>query len=137
MKTATLAVLALTAWSMVRRRNEVEAFRRSIGAELLRKTITLAGLYLALVVLVTLLLLCVNFSSDDFLRVFFESCSACGTVGLSTGVTPKGNDMLAAKLILTGAMFAGRLGPLTLLVALTSTIRPARYSYPSEQIVIG
>jgi len=137
MKTATLAVLALTAWSMVRRRNEVEAFRRSIGAELLRKTVTLAGLYVALVVLVTLLLLCVNLSSDDFLRVFFESCSACGTVGLSTGVTPTGNDMLAAKLILTGAMFAGRLGPLTLLVALTSTIRPARYSYPSEHIVIG
>ncbi len=143
MKTATLAVLVLTVWSMLRRRERVEGFRRSIAAAFVRKALTLAALYAALLVLVTLLL-CVATSGTrlpttgtepTFIQVFFEACSACGTVGLTCGVT----ESLTAfgRYVIIGAMFVGRLGPLTLLLALTLRVKPTRYTYPREEVVLG
>jgi Trk-type K+ transport system membrane component len=68
-------------------------------------------------------------------EVLFESVSACGTVGLSTGLT--GRLTVAGRIIIMAAMFAGRLGPLTLLVALAGREQSARYEYPEEQPIIG
>jgi len=135
MKTVTLALLVITAACVIRKRNEVEVFRRSIGAELLRRTVTLAVLYMSLVVTVTLLLCVAMRPGYSFIDLFFEACSACGTVGLSTGVT--GGLSLFGKYVILAAMFAGRLGPLTLLLAATSGIRRVRYAYPAESVVIG
>ncbi|MGB2824632.1 MAG: potassium transporter TrkG, partial [Phycisphaerae bacterium] len=133
-KTVTVAVLLLAAWSMVRRRDAVEAYRRTISVVFLRRAVTLMVLYLALLGTVTLLL-CVATPGGDFMRLFFEACSACGTVGLSTGITP--SLSLFGKIVVIVGMFAGRLGPLTLLLALTARMRRVRYSYPSENLVIG
>jgi trk system potassium uptake protein TrkH len=69
------------------------------------------------------------------MRLFFESCSACGTVGLSANLTPE--LTLSGKLVIIFGMYAGRIGPLTLLLALTSKVKTARYSYPTEHVVIG
>ena len=138
MKTITLAVLVLTIWCLLRRRERVEGFRRSIADHLVRKAVVLAGLYLTLILVVTLLL-SVSFTGSGrdptFMQVFFEACSACGTVGLSCGVT--GSLSSFGKAVVIAAMFIGRLGPLTLLVALTLGLRPARYAYPSEEVVLG
>lgn len=134
MKTVTFGLLVLAAWSMIRQRNQIEAFRRTISAMLLRRAATVAVLYVMLVGLVTLLL-CVAMPQWDFMRLFFEACSACGTVGLSTGVTSE--LTLMGKLVVVGGMFAGRVGPLTLLLAVTTHIRAARYSYPTETVIIG
>ena len=134
MKTMTFALLALTAYCVLRRREEVEVFGRSISALLLRKAVTLLVLYVGLVVAVTLLL-CVVLRGHDLVDLLFEACSACGTVGLSTGVT--GKLTTPAKFVIIGGMFIGRLGPLTLLVALFGRVRPARYSYPAEEVLIG
>ena len=76
-----------------------------------------------------------QFEKGTFMQVFFEACSACGTVGLSCGVTR--SLSLFGKAVVIAAMFIGRLGPLTLLVALTLGLRPARYAYPSEEVVLG
>ncbi len=136
MKTTTLAVLVLTIWCMLRRRERVEAFKRSITEPFVRKAVTLAGLYLTLVVTVTMLL-CVTLSTRGltFMQIFFEACSACGTVGLTCGVTE--SLTTAAKYVIIAAMFIGRLGPLTLLLALTVRLRAVRYTYPSEEVVLG
>lgn len=134
MKTVTFAVLVITTWSMMRQRGEVEAFQRSILAPTLRRALTLGVLYLGLVGVVTLLL-CVAMPGWDFLKLLFESCSACGTVGLSANVTSK--LTLPGKLDIIAAMFIGRLGPLTLLLALAARVRAVRYAYPSETVVIG
>jgi trk system potassium uptake protein TrkH len=91
-------------------------------------------LYLALVGFVTLLL-AVAHPNTAFIDVLFEACSACGTVGLSTGVTAQ--LQVFGKCVVMAAMFVGRLGPVTLLLALTSRVRHAKYSYPSEHVVIG
>ena len=135
MKTATVALLVMATWSVLRRRNEVEIFHRSISTELLRRTVTLAVLYLVLLWIVTLLLCVTMRRPGQFIDLFFEACSACGTVGLSTGITGKLTP--SAKYVIIGGMFIGRLGPLTLLLALTSKIRHVRYSYPDENVVIG
>ena len=133
-KTITVAVLLLAVWSMIRRRKAVEVFRRTIPVMLLQRAVTLMVLYAGLLGTVTLGL-CVTMPGQDFMRLFFEACSACGTVGLSTGITPSLTP--AARLVVIVGMFAGRVGPLTLLVALTARMRHVRYSYPSENLIIG
>jgi len=135
MKTVTLALLIAAAWSVLRRRSEVEAFRRSIPADLLRRVTTVAFLYLALVGVVTLLL-SISMRDEKLVDVLFEACSACGTVGLTTGITGTGQAEMT-KFVTMAGMFIGRLGPITLLLALTSGIRRAEYTYPRENILIG
>jgi len=56
-------------------------------------------------------------------------------VGLSTGVTP--TLTTAGKAIIIVVMLIGRLGPLTLLAALTFNLKPIRYNYPDEAIIVG
>lgn len=134
LKTITFAVVLLAAYSLLRRRNEVEVFHRSLGASILIRVMTYAVLYITLLCSVTLLLTAFM-PGHDFLDLLFEACSACATVGLSTGVT----SMLShpAKLVTIAGMFIGRLGPLTLLVAITRHMHKARYSYPTENIIVG
>jgi Trk-type K+ transport system membrane component len=135
MKTVTFVLLLVTVWCVLARRGQVQVFRRSVAVDLLRKTITLAVLYLLLVGVVTLLLSIAVRTGTPLIDLLFEACSACGTVGLSTGVTRSLNPF--GKFVVIAGMFIGRLGPLTLLLALTSRLRAARYEYPSENLVIG
>lgn len=135
MKTITFALLLITVGCVLVRREEVEVFHRSLPAEMLGKVITLAVLYLALVGGVTLLLCVAMGTGASFIDLFFEACSACGTVGLSAGVT--GSLNLFGKLVIIAGMFVGRLGPLTVLLALTSRVRRVDYAYPRENVVIG
>ena len=136
MKTATLAVLILTIWSMLRRRERVEGFKRTITEPFVYKAITLAGLYISLILVITLFLsVSLNGKGYPFIDIFFEACSACGTVGLTCGVT-KGLTTLG-KYIIIFAMFVGRLGPLTLLMALMLRMKPVKYAYPGEEVILA
>ncbi|MCP4376845.1 MAG: TrkH family potassium uptake protein [bacterium] len=134
-KTITLAILVLVAYSVLRNRNELEAYHRSVPVDIIRKVVALAILYVCLLLTITLLLSITMGGTYDFIDLLFESCSACGTVGLSTGITEKLN--VPAQYIVMVGMFVGRLGPLTLLLAMAGKTKPAKYSYPSENIIIG
>ena len=70
-----------------------------------------------------------------FLDHLFESASAFGTVGVSTGITAK--LTAPSKMVIVVAMLLGRVGPLTLLLALAGREDEARYEYPSERIPLG
>ncbi len=135
MKTVTFVLLLATVWCVLRRKDQVQLYRRSVAVDMLRKAVTIAVLYLGLVVVVTLLLSISVGAGTPLIDVLFEAGSACGTVGLSTGVT--GNLDPFGKSVVIAAMFIGRLGPLTLLLALTSRLRAPRYEYPPEHMVIG
>ena len=74
-------------------------------------------------------------SGLGLVRLVFEAVSALGTVGSTTGITPTLDD--AGRLILIGAMFVGRLGPLTLVLALAARSRPDRFRPALETIRIG
>ena len=133
-KTVTLAVLILSAWTTLHRRDNVEAFGRTLALGTLRGAAALVVLFLGLLV-VTTLALSIAQPRESLAELLFESASACGTVGLSTGLTAR--LTIAGKYILMVAMFLGRLGPLTFLIAVSARHRPARYDYPTEPLVIG
>jgi trk system potassium uptake protein TrkH len=65
----------------------------------------------------------------------FEAVSALGTVGLSTGLTRELTE--PAQLLLVAAMFVGRLGPLTLVIALTARARSISNRPAVETMRIG
>jgi trk system potassium uptake protein TrkH len=100
------------------------------------RAITVMLLFAGLLILMTMLLTLAEHNSGwSLLDLAFETGSALGTVGLSTGVTP--TLTIAGKWIIIVTMLVGRLGPLTLLVGLTFNLKPASYDYPSEPLMIG
>jgi trk system potassium uptake protein TrkH len=65
----------------------------------------------------------------------FETFSALGTVGLSMGITAELS--VPGKLVIILLMFLGRLGPLTVALALIEGEREKRIKYPAEEVVLG
>jgi trk system potassium uptake protein TrkH len=134
-KTTTFALLLVIVYSVMRRRDEVEVFKRAVSYELIRRVVTSAVMFFTLVGLVTLLLSIAMRPGHAFIDVLFEACSACGTVGLSTGLTPKLTHF--GKFVLIAGMFIGRIGVMTVLLAMVTRVRRTTYSYPAESVVIG
>ncbi|MGA0242733.1 MAG: potassium transporter TrkG, partial [Candidatus Marinamargulisbacteria bacterium] len=71
----------------------------------------------------------------SFFPLLFETVSAFATVGLSLGVTSELSSI--GKVVMIFLMFFGRVGPLTLAVALTRQPKPANYKLPNETILLG
>jgi len=67
--------------------------------------------------------------------MLFEVVSAFATVGLSLGITPELS--VPSKFVIMAAMFIGRIGPLTLLIALSKRETRGVFNYPEENIMIG
>lgn len=132
-KVTVLAVLVLMVISEMRGRAEVTAFRRRIPAATQRQALAIALSAIALVGVSTLLFMAVTpYGLDTSL---FEVISAFATVGLSTGVT--GGLPASAEAILTALMLIGRVGPLTLGIALVMREDPTLYRYPEERPIVG
>jgi Trk-type K+ transport system membrane component len=70
-----------------------------------------------------------------FIGLLFEEVSAFGTVGLSTGITPDLSN--AGKYIIIATMFIGRIGPLTLALALIKRKASNNYRYSNANVLIG
>ncbi|MHC4737730.1 MAG: TrkH family potassium uptake protein [Planctomycetota bacterium] len=135
-KTVTLAVVMVTAVAALRKRWEVEIFKRSIRLVIVGRAITVTLLFVV-VLFGAALALSITENANGFTmsEIMFEAGSALGTVGLTTGIT--GSLTTAGKLIIIAVMLIGRLGPLTLLAALTFNLKPVRYNYPDEAIIVG
>jgi len=132
-KTSSLAVMLLGVWAALRGRQHVEAFGRTISDIVVRRAGAVMVVMSAMISVVTLVLC---FTEGVSLRAaLFETVSAAGTVGLSMGLTP--DLTYAGRMVIIVTMLAGRLGPLTVLVAMAGVPRPARYEYPTETVVIG
>jgi trk system potassium uptake protein TrkH len=135
-KTVTLAVVMMTAIAALRKRDEVEMFRRSVRIVVVGRAITVTLLFVVVLFAATLALsITENANGFTLSDIFFETGSALGTVGLTTGITP--SLTTTGKLIIVAVMLIGRLGPLTLLAALTFNLKPVRYNYPDEAIIVG
>ncbi len=70
----------------------------------------------------------------SFLQILFESVSAICTVGLSTGITP--NLDATGKILISILMYVGRVGPLTVALALGER-RKTTVEFPTTRIVVG
>jgi len=132
-KVNTFGLLVATVISTLRGRTQAIAYGREIGVEQVRRALAVGVLALAFVIGVSLLLAVIE--DADILSVMFEATSAFGTVGLSVGITPYLST--AGRLIVIVAMFAGRLGPLYLALALMQRLRHREYRYPGEPVRIG
>lgn len=135
-KTVTLAVVIMSAVSALRKREDVEMFKRSVRIVVVGRAITVTLLFVAVLFTATLAL-SITENSNGFTMsdIMFEAGSALGTVGLTTGIT--GSLTAAGKVIIIAVMLIGRLGPLTLLAALTFNLKPVKFNYPDEAIIVG
>ena len=139
-KITTFSITLAVIWSMVRGSFEPTLLRRRIPPALVARafSICLIG-FLALNVIAGVLLVT---EGRELLPTLFETTSAFGTVGLSTGeagapVSLAGRFSAVGKLLLAAAMFMGRVGPLTLAVALAHRRAGTRIRYPEGKIMIG
>jgi trk system potassium uptake protein TrkH len=107
-------------------------FGREIPTATLQRAATIAVVATVTMVLALFLLLLTE--EAPFPILAFETVSALGTVGLSLGVT--GALTTTGKLVVIVTMFVGRIGPLTLALALGDRARP-RVHYPETRIMVG
>lgn len=141
-KVSTFMALVLLAWRRLQGEPRVFAFRRGIDEATVSKAVSTALLFAVsgMAFLTGVLVVQSAYQSPAeqhmfFLDAFFETISALGTVGLSTGITPELST--GAKLVLIMAMFMGRLGPMSFFIALSRRLQRAALEYPPEPVYIG
>ena len=138
-KTVTFGIIIASFYSMFRNRDRITLFKKTIPKETYRRAAVIAFLALGVVLLATFLLSATEsvpaHSSHYFLSMLFESTSAFGTVGLSMGITPTLTDW--GKIIIILTMFIGRVGPLTLALAIAMRSEKVEYRYPEEKLMVG
>ena len=132
-KVNTFAVLIIAIVSTVKGEPSATAFGRRIKHAIVYRALAVLILSIGFVFLTGLgLTLTTN---ATFVETLFEAVSAFGTVGASTGITPDLSD--PARVITSFAMFIGRLGPLTLVLALAARAHPVSHRPAVESVRIG
>ncbi|MEA4965329.1 MAG: potassium transporter TrkG [Oscillospiraceae bacterium] len=132
-KTVTFAVLVVSTLRCARNESSVVMFRRKIEPDTVRQAGAVASMYLAGVILAVLIICAIE--PISLLQALFESVSAIGTVGLSMGVTQTLGTV--SRLVLIFLMYAGRIGGLTLALALAEKRNRVPLERPVEKILIG
>jgi len=135
-KTTTARILTATTVASLEGREEVFLYRRQVPPALLLKAAGVAFGSLLVVCGCTLVLLQTEAGPGmSFLALLFEATSAFGTVGLSTGITPKLSSWGQMAIIAT--MYIGRVGVLLLMSALLTPPKPSAIHYPEEPLLVG
>ncbi|AIO18491.1 Ktr system potassium uptake protein B [Candidatus Izimaplasma bacterium HR1] len=133
-KITTVGVIIATIVSTLKGRKETESFKRKIPRGLVNKALAILSIAAMWVIMVTFILSITE--NADFMTILFEVVSAFGTVGLSLGITTQLSTI--GRIVLTITMFVGRIGPLTLFMALAQRHQmPTNLAYPDEEIMIG
>ncbi len=134
MKTVTVAVLVCSAFATIRNKRNAELFGRRVSEESVKKAVAVAVFFITICSASTILLMATNdVSAFD---AVYETVSATATVGLSRNLTATLNAV--GKLIVTVTMYFGRVGPISLAVALGSKSEAQNLiSEPTEDISIG
>ena len=133
-KTVTIAVLVASALSSVQNRQEVTLFQRNISKQAVSKAVAVTTMSFVILFTSTLLLSAV--SPGEPLDILFETVSATATVGLSRDLTPYLNAY--GKVIIIGTMYLGRVGPISLALALNSGKKQQNIiKNPTEEISVG
>ncbi len=135
-KTSTLGIMVASIIATLRGRDRAEMFHHTVPAETVHRVASIILLSVAVLVVGVFLLLISEAAS--FQLVVFEAVSAFGTVGLSQGLSGPATELTAAgKLVVTVLMFAGRLGPVTLVLSVARLRDRSVYSYPEDRILVG
>ncbi|MGL4797713.1 MAG: potassium transporter TrkG, partial [Paraclostridium sp.] len=135
-KTTTLATLILTVKSFLLGKEDIEAFERKISTSTVRKSVGIFFIGVSAVLIGTLMIV-VTEPEFDLIEAAFEVISAFATVGLSIGGSP--NLTTIGKILILIYMFMGRVGLLTIFLALVSknTVKKQLIRYPEGRIIVG
>ncbi len=132
-KTSTFGIFLASIWSMLKGRNAVEIFKRDVPRDIVNKALSI--IILAFMFLAVFGLILMFTEKGNPVHILFELVSAFGTVGLSAGIT---SDLTTiGKIIIMITMFIGRIGPLTLALAIGQRRESIAYEYPEEAVMIG
>lgn len=141
-KTTTFGLLVALVVARWRGRGRASVFHRTIPHAVMDRALLLAMLAWALVSLAIGLLVMAQSAGvphqreePRFVALMFEAVSAFGTVGLSTGITA--GLGATSKLVLIALMFMGRVGPLTLILAMSPRQQRGRFRYAEENVMVG
>ncbi len=138
-KTTTFFIVLLSTIVMIRRKEDYNIYHRRLNLSLVRRAQAIVFLALGLVLVDTVVISAVESmtgGTESLADVLFEVVSAFGTVGLTTGITPSLNA--ASKILISLTMFIGRVGPLTVSMALAGHMRkPDAVRYPEGRIMVG
>ncbi len=134
-KTTTLAILYQSIKATLKGEKSVGIIDRKIPGPLVVRATAIT--FISIIVTSIFILVLMRLESDQgFLAIFFEVISASGTVGLSLGITPVLSVM--GKIAIAALMLIGRIGPLTLLLAIAQRERSTgKFDYPDGRIMIG
>ena len=132
-KTSTFAIIMLSIRSIVRGEENITVMKRTIPGEIILKSLSLLVSALILIsIIFSFLLIC---EDKPYLPLLFETVSAFGTVGLSMGITSELTHV--GKFLILVLMFLGRIGPLTLVLALSTSRKKGKLTFPEAHIMIG
>lgn len=141
-KVSTIALLVMHATRRFQGYTSVSYFRRTIPQASVERAMASTLVFFTAAITACLLLMMIEQSGqshgshqDSFLDAMFEVTSALATVGLSTGITP--SLSAPGKIVIVLLMFLGRLGPVSVMAALSRTRRPPKIEYASEELLLG
>lgn len=133
MKTTTVAVLFANSIATFRRKENAQMFGRRIEAKAVRSATTVLMMYLSMFFSGAIIISIAE--GISFGASLFETASAVGTVGLTTGITPELG--IVSQCVLIALMFLGRVGGLTIIYAAISGAQKPLFNYPQERITVG
>ena len=133
-KVNTFAVMLVAVLATIRGRARAVVFGREIRRVQVQRALVIGAVSVTFVFFIALMLTFFE-RGFDFSDLFFESFSAAGTVGLTTGLTPAFSSW--GHLILVVAMFMGRIGPLAVALAMAQRAEGETYRHAEERVTIG
>ncbi len=131
-KTVTAALILASVAATVRG-EETGLMKRRFSDRLVKKAVAVFGVSVAALFVLTTLLLAVQ--SSDFLDTLYEMTSAMATVGLSRNFT--GSLSEPGRLIVILGMYLGRIGPITMALAINVKHSGRKLSYPEGRALVG
>ncbi|PWJ42360.1 TrkH family potassium uptake protein [Sediminitomix flava] len=136
-KTTTIYIIAISVYSNITGQDRITKGRRTIPNEISLKAVSIF-LFASMYNLIAIFLLSVTEESNpdiSLLELMFEQTSAFSTAGLSMGITSSVSTL--GKLVLILSMYLGRVGTLTLALALSTPSKSNKYLYPEEAVMVG
>ena len=133
-RTTTFALNLLFIYNFAKGNNEIKIYNRELHQYDVMKSLAIS---LLAIVMCTISVIAISFTDKQaqLVSIILEVCSAFGTVGMSTGITP--DLSIFAKCILMVLMFTGRIGLTSFLLILGGNNKKAKIRYPEERVITG
>lgn len=133
-KTTSFAIFISMISAAIQGRTSVEIKGRRIPRDQVYKSLAIIALSITWILLITFILL-ITEKGWDFLDILFEVVSAFATLGISLGITPFLSWF--GKIMIITTMIIGRIGSMTVILALRRSKEPREYEYPEERVLLS